>query len=151
MKIKVTGVKNSLDLQQLSILLNDHQLTDRAGLILPVQSPARDQAIRMFVQENHVGMIKQGKRVVGMVVLSPWRGREDRQIAHHYELGYLLARQYWGQGIMTAAIKKLIRDLPVGITLHAQTAETNLASQQVLIKNGFLPQQADWWTRQLTN
>ena len=60
---------------------------------------------------------------------------------HCAEIGYWLAKPYWGQGIMTAVVRiacehaiakwKLLR-----ITAHV--FESNLASARVLEKNGFV-------------
>ena len=60
---------------------------------------------------------------------------------HRAEIGYWLAKPYWGQGIMTAVVRiaceyaiakwKLLR-----ITAHV--FESNVASARVLEKNGFV-------------
>lgn len=56
------------------------------------------------------------------------------------EIGYWLSDKYWGQGIITEAIKTLVQhtfnnsDI---IRIHAGTFETNIASARVLEKAGF--------------
>jgi len=59
---------------------------------------------------------------------------------HRAEIGYWLAKPYWGQGIMTDAVKAYVehafRELQV-IRLTAHVFEMNAASARVLEKNGF--------------
>lgn len=56
------------------------------------------------------------------------------------ELGYWLAEPYWGQGIMTRAVRQMVdyafQTFPVN-RIFARPFGTNLASQRVLIKAGF--------------
>jgi len=56
------------------------------------------------------------------------------------ELSYDLAKEYWGQGIMSKAIE-IVRDYSfdqIGLSrIEAITMKENLASQRVLEKNGF--------------
>lgn len=57
------------------------------------------------------------------------------------EIGYWLSEKYWGQGIMTEAIKTIIQhtfnnsDI---VRIHAGTFESNIASARVLEKTGFV-------------
>jgi len=56
------------------------------------------------------------------------------------EMGYWLAEEYWGQGIMTKAIQEIVEygfqtfDI---VRIFARPFSTNFASQQVLEKAGF--------------
>src|SRR2546426_7950909 len=60
--------------------------------------------------------------------------------AHQAEIGYWLAKPYWGQGIMTHVVRAFVRyafsDLQVG-RLTAQVFDFNIGSARVLEKNGF--------------
>ena len=86
------------------------------------------QAIKMFVRQNHVMVVKLNEDVVGMIVLSAWYGDEGKRIAHHYELGYLLQQNQWNKGIMTTALQKFIsilknlkhflKEMPVKLVLN---------------------------------
>jgi RimJ/RimL family protein N-acetyltransferase len=54
------------------------------------------------------------------------------------EVGYVLGKAFWGQGIATAALRQFIeldtvRPLYAGVALH------NVASRRVLEKCGFTP------------
>jgi len=61
-------------------------------------------------------------------------------VAHKAEIGYWLARPFWGRGIMTDAVRSYVdyafRELGV-VRLTAHTFAFNLASQRVLEKNRF--------------
>lgn len=57
------------------------------------------------------------------------------------ELGYWLAEPFWGQGIITAAIKQAVDFAFAAYDIDrvfARPFGTNLASQKVLEKNGFV-------------
>ncbi|XP_042496345.1 uncharacterized N-acetyltransferase YoaA-like [Macadamia integrifolia] len=77
-------------------------------------------------------------RSIGFVSVFPASG-EDRCRA---DIGYALATQYWGQGIVTIAVKmalaSVFKDLPDVMRLQAFTDVENKASQRVLEKAGFL-------------
>lgn len=57
------------------------------------------------------------------------------------ELGYWLGEKYWGQGIVTEAIKQIVdygfSNLDI-TRIYARPFNTNLASQKVLEKAGFI-------------
>jgi RimJ/RimL family protein N-acetyltransferase len=52
------------------------------------------------------------------------------------EVTYWLGREYWGKGIVTAALSQFLRDVP-DRPLYARAAKDNLASLRVLAKCGF--------------
>jgi RimJ/RimL family protein N-acetyltransferase len=60
--------------------------------------------------------------------------------SHRAEIGYWLARPYWGQGIMTDAVGVYVRyafdDLKL-LRLTAHVLQFNVGSVRVLEKNGF--------------
>lgn len=76
-------------------------------------------------------------RVIGSI------GLEDDSIRKNIrsrELGYSLSEDYWGEGLMTEAAKRMIRYSfeETNITmLMIRTAETNRRSQRVIEKCGF--------------
>jgi len=62
-------------------------------------------------------------------------------MSHRAEIGYWIARQYWGQGIMTDAVRTYVRYAfaELGVTrLTAHVFDFNSASARVLEKNGFV-------------
>ena len=52
-------------------------------------------------------------------------------------IGYWLGREYWGQGISTAALKQFLMSVPTR-PLYAHVAKRNAASIRVLQKCGFV-------------
>ncbi|TGE76113.1 GNAT family N-acetyltransferase [Pseudoalteromonas sp. KS88] len=57
------------------------------------------------------------------------------------EVGYWLAKDYWGQGIVTHALMLLLKEVKVKtdiVRLHAVVFEGNAASSKVLLKSGFV-------------
>ncbi len=65
---------------------------------------------------------------VGHAVIFPNEGRRW--------VGYWLDRAVWGRGIATKVVRELLL-LDTSRPLFADTADTNVASQLVLLKNGF--------------
>ncbi len=54
----------------------------------------------------------------------------------HRELGYLVASEFWGRGVASAAVRDMlaiVTDRPI----EAWIAPTNVASKRVVEKNGF--------------
>jgi len=51
-------------------------------------------------------------------------------------IAYWVGREFWGQGIATAAVKQFLRMLPEG-PIFARVAADNLGSVRVLEKSGF--------------
>ena len=80
---------------------------------------------------------KDEDKVVGSISLEPDRYRPD---ANSKELGYSLAEDCWGQGIMTEAAKEVIRFAfdELGLDqIGICTGEANRRSQRVIEKCGF--------------
>lgn len=77
------------------------------------------------------------ERMIGTVELAPGgRGRE-----HASEIGYWLAKPYWGRGIMSAVVQSVVRLGFREFALERITAHVfvlNSASARVLEKNGFI-------------
>ncbi|KAL6956515.1 hypothetical protein U1Q18_042435 [Sarracenia purpurea var. burkii] len=76
-------------------------------------------------------------RSIGYVSIRP-RPRNDRHRAH---LGYAISADFWGKGIMTAALKMAISsvfmDVPYLVRVEGMVEEENKRSQRVLEKVGF--------------
>lgn len=77
------------------------------------------------------------KRVIGSVTLDKGKGMHSCKA----ELGYVIAKKYWGNGLTTQAVKLAIEagfnDLDVE-RIEAYVDPANIGSQRVLEKNGFL-------------
>lgn len=90
------------------------------------------------VVEKHLWFkaICLGKKVIGSITLDKGKGAHSCKA----ELGYVIAKKYWGNGCVTQAIKLSIetgfKDLDVE-RIEAYVDPTNIGSQRVLEKNGF--------------
>lgn len=71
-------------------------------------------------------------------IIGPWR----IELEHHRgELGYMLARPHWGQGLISEAIATVVDHSFRILGLHsleAWTESENAASRRALEKNGFV-------------
>jgi RimJ/RimL family protein N-acetyltransferase len=76
-------------------------------------------------------------KVIGSITLDKGKGAHN----HSAELGYVIARKYWGRGLATQAVKLAINtgfeDLNIE-RIEAFVDPSNIGSQRVLEKNGFI-------------
>ncbi|KAI1190482.1 acyl-CoA N-acyltransferase [Nemania serpens] len=81
-----------------------------------------------------------GGEYAGAVSLMAPKG--DAIYAGTREIGYFLSRRFWGRGIMAEAVRALTRwafaTLPDLLRIEASTFQSNVASQRVLEKAGFV-------------
>ncbi|HMU46069.1 MAG TPA: GNAT family N-acetyltransferase [Chitinophagaceae bacterium] len=90
-----------------------------------LQNPGRG---RVAVTEKESG------KTAGSFALIPVEGTQD------WQLGYVLLKEYWGKGVATELTREGLKyffstcDLEI---IYGVTEEGNLASQKVLLKNGF--------------
>ena len=92
-----------------------------------------DQATQQYGEPIHF-VIRERGALIGSI------GFDGLTVGHKAEIGYWLAKAWWGRGIMTAVVAKacehaFARWQLVRITAHV--FETNVASARVLEKNGF--------------
>lgn len=82
--------------------------------------------------------LPQSEELIGTLGLHPGSGPFE---AHRAEIGYWIARPYWGQGLATLAVAALVqhawKTMPVLQRLDALVFAGNTASARVLEKNGF--------------
>ncbi|MEZ4806283.1 MAG: GNAT family N-acetyltransferase [Flavobacteriales bacterium] len=80
--------------------------------------------------------LKGEDRFIGLIGF--WRIVKEHHLA---ELGYMLAREHWGRGLITEAITAAVAHGFGTLGLHRVEAITrpgNAASARVLLKNGFV-------------
>lgn len=109
---------------------NPYTLRDAKEFLRAVSKPLDDGP--EFVLAIDVG----GECVGGIGII---RGTDIERISA--ELGYWLGEQYWGHGIVTAAITEFapwVMDRFGLLRLHADTFHDNPASARVLEKAGFI-------------
>ena len=95
--------------------------------------------LAMIAKENPVKVfaIEVDGKAVGSIGISPQSDIHEKSA----EMGYWLAEEYWGQGIMTKAIQEVVeygfRTFDI-VSIFARPFSINLKSQRVLEKAGFV-------------
>jgi RimJ/RimL family protein N-acetyltransferase len=106
-----------------------------------------------YTKENSnwfIAFVKENKKKNGGVVNWAIRNKEDKLIGvvgfhdgldgHKAEIGYWLAKPYWGQGIMSEVVEKVceVGFKEFGLSrITANVFEQNIASARVVEKCGF--------------
>lgn len=130
------------DAQDLAAALNNEKIRNnlRDGLPLPyTQKDARDYITAMLSSQEDSAFayaITVDDRAVGSIGAFR-QGNIHRQTA---ELGYYLAEEYWGRGIMTDAIRQLcgiIFETTDILRIYAEPFAYNTGSRRALEKAGF--------------
>lgn len=132
------------DADRLALLLNDPAVT---GMTSSIPFPYARADAEAFLS----GVRNESGRTVSRAIVLGGGGDDDPGLlvggiglvvraGGAEELGYWVGRPYWGQGIATAAVGlflRLLDGLGVEGPLLAQTLQGNVASQRVLLANGF--------------
>jgi RimJ/RimL family protein N-acetyltransferase len=130
------------DAKDLAIALSNRKVQDnlRDGLPYPYTEQDGKDYISDMLSANEddtfAFAITVDNKVVGSIGVFR-QGNIHRQIA---ELGYYIAEEYWGKGIMTEAIKQIcecVFDKSDIIRIYAEPFAYNIASCRVLEKAGF--------------
>lgn len=122
--------------------LNDRDIYDRTICIpFPYTEESADtflasveDATEKVGHPVHFAIRNESNKLIGGF------GFDGLSHGHRAEIGYWLARKYWGQGIMTATIRETCAFARAEWQLHrifAQVFDFNPASARVLEKNGF--------------
>ena len=130
------------DAEELAAALNNEKILNnlRDGLPFPyTEQDARDYIASMLSSDEDSTFayaITQNDRAIGSIGAFR-QGNIHRQTA---ELGYYLAEEYWGRGIMTEAIRQLceiVFDTTDILRIYAEPFAYNTGSRRVLEKAGF--------------
>ena len=130
------------DAKDLASALNNEKVLNnlRDGLPFPyTQQAAHDYIVTMLSSDENSTFayaITIDDRAVGSIGAFR-QGNIHRQTA---ELGYYLAEEYWGKGIMTDAIRQicsLIFDTTDILRIYAEPFAYNIGSRRALEKAGF--------------
>ena len=130
------------DAKDLAAALSNKKVQDnlRDGLPYPyTEQDGKDFISAMLSageNETFAFAITVNNIVIGSISIFR-QGNIHRQTA---ELGYYIAEEYWGNGIMTEAVKQICRyvfDKTDIIRIYAETFAYNTASCRVLEKAGF--------------
>ena len=130
------------DAKDLAIALSNRKIQDnlRDGLPYPYTEQDGADYISSMLSANENDTFAFAITVDNKVVGSIGVFRQEnihRQIA---ELGYYIAEEYWGKGIMTEAIKQIcecVFDKSDIIRIYAEPFAYNIASCRALEKAGF--------------
>ena len=129
--------------KDLAAALNNKNILDnlRDGLPYPyTEKDAKEFIVAMQNADKHnvyAFAVVYEKKCIGSIGIF-------RQANIHFktaELGYYIAEQYWGRGIMTQAVKEACEHVFNNsdiIRIFAEPFADNVASQRVLEKNGFV-------------
>ena len=130
------------DAKDLAIALSNRKVQDnlRDGLPYPYTEQDGKDYISDMLSANEddtfAFAITSDNKVVGSIGVFR-QGNIHRQTA---ELGYYVAEEYWGKGIMTEAVKQIcecVFDKSDIIRIYAEPFAYNIASCRVLEKAGF--------------
>ena len=105
----------------------------------PYSEKDAENIIKRWIAEtpNTVFAIEKNGIHVGNVGLHPQEDIKRKSV----ELGYIISEEYWNQGIATEAVQQVIEfgfsNLDI-VRIFASVFDYNIASQKVLLKNGFL-------------
>lgn len=130
------------DAKDLAIALSNRKVQDnlRDGLPYPYTEQDGEDYISAMLSANgdetFAFAITVDNKVVGSIGVFR-QGNIHRQTA---ELGYYVAEEYWGKGIMTEAVKQIcecVFDKSDIIRIYAEPFAYNIASCRVLEKAGF--------------
>lgn len=131
------------DAKDLAAALSNKRVQDnlRDGLPYPyTEQDGRDYIAAMLAADQNntfaFAVTADGK-VIGSIAAF----RQGNIHAKTAELGYYIAEEYWGQGIMTEAVRQLCKHIFSGsdiIRIYAEPFAYNIGSCRVLEKAGFV-------------
>lgn len=115
------------------------------------------EVLRTFMTEKNVFAIvhKESGKVIGSLGIHEARPSNNPVYSglKRKEIGYVLSKEYWGQGLMPEAVKRAIAFCFVEYELDALTVahfSDNLQSKRVIEKCGFqFVEQSEYYAKQL--
>lgn len=126
-------------LKQLCNIVDREYLSDR--LPYPYTDTDADWWLNMVMQKEGLDGIFRAIIVDDALVGSISVERKEDVYKNVGELGYMLQTDFWNHGIVTEAVRQIceiaFKDLHLN-RISANVFQPNIASQRVLLKNGFL-------------
>lgn len=130
---------------------------DMAGWLHHESMETSERILHSFIEEKEVFAVfhKTDKKVIGSLGLHPsWANEDERYKTYKVkEIGYVLAKEYWGQGLMPEAVGAVIE---YGFNMLGIEAFTcghfleNSQSRRVIEKCGFtFVKQSEFYAKQL--
>ncbi|KRN93221.1 GNAT family N-acetyltransferase [Pediococcus stilesii] len=124
------------DFKDYQRLIGDPEIAEPSGMKILENPFEQWMAFKgMLGRQGFLAIADEDDHVIGGIFFF------DQQEINHYELGYLLKKNYWNQGIMSKAVYFAIKNFEKQKTgtlrLSASVFEENVASSRVLEKNSF--------------
>ena len=138
--IRLWSMEDSKDLAK---AMNNKKVHDnlRDGLPLPYTVSDAESFISMMLSANQNTTFARAITVDDIAVGSIGVFRKDNVHRLTAEMGYYVAEEYWGKGIMTEAVKQMCRYIFSStdiVRIFAAPYAINVASCRVLEKAGFV-------------
>lgn len=130
------------DAADLTAALSNRKILDnlRDGLPYPYTEKNAEEYISFILNSDPNDTFAFAIEVDGKAVGSIGAFRQGNIHFRTAELGYYLAEEYWGRGIMTSAVRQLCEKLFAEtdiIRIFAEPFDYNVGSRRVLEKAGF--------------
>ena len=130
------------DTADLAAALSNRKILDnlRDGLPYPYTEKNAEEYISFILNSDPNDTFAFAIEVDGKAVGSIGAFRQGNIHFRTAELGYYLAEEYWGRGIMTSAVRQLCEKLFAEtdiIRIFAEPFDYNVGSRRVLEKAGF--------------
>lgn len=152
-QIDISGVKlvtprlvlrpfNEGDLQDLYQYASVDGVGQMAGWLPHKDMDESKQILDMFINEKSTFALVYGNKVIGSLGVDQYNREEWPELDNMYgrEIGYVLCKDYWGQGLMPEAVNAVVKYLFETEQLDFVTVghfEWNNRSQRVIAKCGF--------------
>lgn len=126
------------DAPRLAEIANNKKIYDnlRDGFPHPYSLKNAEEFISAAKDSTTMFAIEIDGKVAGSVAFFP----KDDVYRKSAEMGYYIAEEYWGKGIMTEVIKKIVEYAFENfniVRIHAEPFARNVGSRKVLEKAGF--------------
>ena len=130
------------DAKDLATALSNRKILDnlRDGLPYPYTEQDGKDFIAAMLAADENSTFAFSITLDGKVIGSIGAFRQENIHKHTAELGYYIAEEHWGKGIMTEAVKQLcdyVFSHTDMIRIYAEPFAYNIGSQRVLEKAGF--------------
>ena len=130
------------DAKDLATALSNRKILDnlRDGLPYPYTEQDGKDFIAAMLAADENSTFAFAITLDGKVIGSICAFRQENIHKHTAELGYYIAEEHWGKGIMTEAVKQLcdyVFSHTDMIRIYAEPFAYNIGSQRVLEKAGF--------------
>ena len=130
------------DAKDLATALSNRKILDnlRDGLPYPYTEQDGKDFIAAMLAADENSTFAFAITLDGKVIGSIGAFRQENIHKHTAELGYYIAEEHWGKGIMTEAVKQLcdyVFSHTDMIRIYAEPFAYNIGSQRVLEKAGF--------------